>query len=354
MPLTRPSIVAVFAATALALTACGADDNANADTSGAGSSISASPDDAAQDLYNDALDDLEIQDFIDGNVTADRLIGDFQYSVAVVASDGPSALLVKAVGDEFSAIKAFVPSDDYSRLMETGKVFHDGAASAGGSRMALEANSDGGLLATSSQSASGQTETDLWVFNGSEMEKSGQSWDYRIDQPPADLESIRTTIDWTDIDDRSGLGTVGTGGNSGDSSGSDSGPNPTLGAQASPGVAAGGTTTDNGGQIGGDCGQINGATVTAGSSTSCGFAVNVATEAFQPIYTDPSPGYGDPTVTSPPGIATVTASSPATGSSITMDCFIGTDGRALTCYGGENAEVIVRTDSGSFLNLVVN
>ncbi|WP_051259901.1 LppP/LprE family lipoprotein [Corynebacterium sputi] len=88
-------------------------------------------------------------------------------------------------------------------------------------------------------------------------------------------------------------------------------------------------TANNPSQVGGNCGQYDGATVTAGDSTSCGFAMAVAQEALQPIYSDIGMGYK----------ATVSATSPETGDTYSMECTIGSDASLSTCRGGNNAKV---------------
>lgn len=364
MTRTRHTLAALFATSTLVVTACGSGDDgapAQAPTSAdAAAEDTENPDASLRDLYNDALDNLEASDFVDDQVTAREPTGNVEYALADITADGTPELLVKAVGTEFSAVRALVATDDRSGLIEPEETFQEGAASAGGSRMALEASTDGdGLFATSGQSASGQTTTTHWEFDGAEMQESGQSWEYRIDQVPGDLESAQETIDWISADDRSavdgidGIDGTASGGEE-DGTGSGSGPQPTQGADADgagSGSEDGASLADNPGQVGGECGVLDGARVTAGDSTSCGFAMNVAEQALQPVYVH-DPSVVPSTVTPPAGVATVTATSPATGDEIAMDCSIGTDGRGATCTGGNDATVWVRMQDGQMLHLV--
>jgi hypothetical protein len=137
------------------------------------------------------------------------------------------------------------------------------------------------------------------------------------------------------------------------------GPSPTAGApapaapaQAAPAApAAPAVQADNPDQVGGTCGVLDGAKVTAGESTSCGFAMNVAAQALQPVY-------GPDTISSPDangyaGVATVTATSPSTGQTYTMQCGIGSAASSSVCTGGNNAQVTVsKNGNGSLLYLV--
>ncbi|MGN0094853.1 MAG: hypothetical protein ACI38U_02210 [Corynebacterium sp.] len=342
---SRKSLAVVFAATALVLTACGSDSDDTAATPTVSSGPSSEgettpdtpedPDAALKDLYNDALD------VVGEHVSSDGPAEGFEYALVDITADGTPEILVKAVGGEFSAVRVLVPSDDNTSLTHTEKTFQEGAASAGGARMSLEASSDGGLLETSSQAASGQTTTTEWTFDGSDMVESGQSWQYRIDQVPGDLDAVRAPVEWSDVDDRSAIERIG----SADEGVDDGGPNPDAaqdrGAGDDSDTAA---LVDETGQVGGQCGQVDGAIVTAGGSTSCGFAMAVALEAMQPVY---SPD------TMAAGTASVTATSAATGETYTMNCQIGSGGGTATCTGGNNAEVrMEKPGNGALLYLV--
>lgn len=120
---------------------------------------------------------------------------------------------------------------------------------------------------------------------------------------------------------------------------------------AAPAAPAATVPADNPDQIGGVCGTIDGAEVTAGGTTSCGFAMNVASQALQPVYgqdtTSPSDAQGYA------GVATVTATSPSTGQTYTMQCGIGSAASSSVCTGGNNAQVTVsKSGNGSLLYLV--
>lgn len=359
----------------LALTACGSDSEdapsvpSSNDTSEhppEGSDSDNVPDAALKDLYNDALDSLDPSAFINPDITAGEPTGEFEYALADITGDGTQDLLVKANGTEFSSIRVYVASDDNSELIEPDKIFHEGAATAGGSRMAVETSSDGGILQTTGQAASGETTTTEWTFDGTEMQESGQSWEYQIGQAPADLDTVTEDIDWTSVDDRGPIDSLG--GGKADIPEHGDGPNPDRPASGGDSDSSGGSDGANGGgdqsaaalannpdQVGGACGQIDGQEVNAGDATSCGFAMVVAQEALQSgsweanVSADPS----DPTAPVSPGASSVTASSPATGETYQMQCTLGSDMHYVTCTGGNNAMVRVQSAGASnFGNLV--
>lgn len=377
-------IAAVVTVAALTLSACGSDDAEGSDQvsensgtsddeefpmSGNGGSGDGGKDDHGKDaaaeagkdtgklkrLYSGTLDDLDVDDFRDPDATVD-LTGDYEYAVSDLNADKNPELLVKAVGKEFSAVRVYGASDDNTTTVASSKIFHDGAASAGGSRMSVQTTSDSsGLLATSSQAGNGQTETVLWTFDGSEMTESGQSWNYRIDQIPADLTAVEQNIDWTPVSDLSALEGMDSSAAEDVAPGSGPKPDPVGGAGGTGGAASSGGTlpqsaTAPASQIGGTCGTVDGATVTAVGPTSCGFAMAVGQQAMQPVY---GPGVApDPTVTGPAGTATVTATSPTNGQTYTMTCNIGSSGGTAVCSGGNNAQVRVSKEPTGLLSLV--
>lgn len=135
------------------------------------------------------------------------------------------------------------------------------------------------------------------------------------------------------------------------------GPAPTAGApapahQTAPSApATPAVQADNPDQVGGTCGTLDGAKVTAGESTSCGFAMNVAAQALQPVYRPDT--ISSPDANGYAGIATVTATSPSTGQTYTMQCGIGSAAVSSVCTGGNNAQVrIDKAGNGSLLYLV--
>lgn len=363
MPRTRTTLAILFASTALVLSSCSSDDSdagvptsnetaASTDTSTTDAPDDADSADALTDLYNDALDGLGPEFFDADDFSAGEPTGEFEYALVDITADGKPELLVKAIGSEFGAVRVLAASEDDSELIEAQKIFHEGAASAGGARMALEASANNdALFETSGQSASGQTTTTAWEFDGAEMQESGQTWDYRSDQVPGDLEGVTVPIDWVSVDDRSGVDAIGAEGEGGSS-----GPQPTPSADAGDsgeGAEDASALADDPNQIGGDCGVLDGATVTAGDNTSCGFAMNVAQEALKPVYVFDASAAPDPTVTPPAGVATVEAYTPANSETLTMECMIGTAGDTSTCTGGNDAMVSVsRSGNGTLLNLV--
>lgn len=353
-PAHRPAgLTALATVVALTLSGCGADgdassghfsenpgasDNAEFPMRGSGGSGDSDRDDSAdaekdldklKDLYGSVLDSLTVNDFRDPDAAVD-LTGDFEYTVSDLNADDTPELLVKATGKEFSVVRVYGSSDDNTTKVVPAKIFHDGAASAGGSRMSVQTTSDNsGLLATSSQAGNGQTETVLWTFDGAEMTKSGRTWNYRIDQIPADLTATEQNIDWTVVDDRSALESAGAEETA--AGGSGSGPLPQSATAPST-------------QIGGACGTVDGATITAVGSTSCGFAMAVGQQAMQPVYYKNGTGYA--------GSASVTATSPTNGQTYTMQCNIGSSGGTAVCSGGNNAQVRVSKEPTGLLALV--
>ena len=321
--------MAPLATAAIVVTACGVNDEDEAPTSAVTSTADASDQknntSSEEELYNATLDSIDVDYFKDNDFPGLSLNDQFDYSMVDVDADGTNELLIKAKGSEFSAIRVVAINND--KLVEPSKVFHEGAASAGGARRALEANLDGGLLETESQSGTGETTTIAWSFNGAEMD-SGQTWYYRSDKTPADLKDLTAKIEWHPIADRSEVANL-------ESTQQDK---PKTRKREQRGAAP---KAQNPGQIGGVCGTYDGRTVEAGKKTSCGFAMNVAFEASQPIYVKQTP---DPTVT-PAGQADITASSPTTGMTYTMHCSVGTAESTITCRGGDDALVRIGDSS---------
>lgn len=307
-----------------------------------------------RDTYSGVLGTLTTADFTVPDGPEIAFTGDFEYATADLNADTSPELLVKAKGSEFSAVRVYGATKDGTPVAPT-KLFYEGASSAGGARAALYSASDGrGLLASDWMGGTGAASSALWIFDGSEMTETGQVWDYRIDQVPSDLAALQSDITWTPSGDSSALATLNVGGTTGSGS-SGSGPQPTTavgngsigGAPGSAGST--GTLPQNAtapaSQVGGTCGTVDGATVTAGDNTTCGFAMNVAQQALQPVYAKDGSGYA--------GVASVTASSPTTGTSYTMQCGIGSAGGTSTCSGGNNAVVrMEKFGNGSLLYLV--
>lgn len=331
------TVPALMLTTVLVLGAC-SDSDAHGGGETTADSVGAVEDSASLAmLYSGALDGVSVDDFRDPEVTAGELTGDFEYAVADLNADGTPELLVKANGTEFSAVRLFGAAEENTELVETSKIFHDGAAGAGGSRMNVMTTTDNsGLLATSGLAGTGETETVLWSYDGAEMHESGQTWHYRIDQIPSDLTSLEQKIDWTPVSDLSGLDDLSEG-TAEVEAGSEGGPQPTSAGDADDGNAAssGGTLPQS---------------VTASSATSCGFAMSVAQEAMQPVYGGDTISPAD--ANGYAGIASVTATSPTNGQTYTMQRGIGSGGGTSTCTGGNNAQVTVsKPGNGSLLDL---
>ncbi|AGP29993.1 hypothetical protein [Corynebacterium terpenotabidum] len=348
-------LAALATAVALTLSACGSDDNGS-DSSGSPSNGTDAADADAQttdnlrNLYRDVLAQVSTDDFADATGPTIDFTGDFQYATADLNADAVPELLVKATGQEFSPIRVYSASDDGTQLIAPTKIFYEGASSAGGSRAAVYTTSDGsGLLQADWMGGTGAANSTLWSFDGSEMTESGRTWSYRIDQVPSDLASLQTDITWISTDDSSALDTLSIGGTAQDAA-SDSGPQPTTGGDAGSGTSDSGSAgsagtlpqsmTASSSQIGGTCGTVDGVTVTAGDSTSCGFAMNVAQQLLSTGW-GPGRAYvpSDPTSPTSGGSTTVTATSPSTGTTYTMDCNMNQDGRGGHCEGGNGASV---------------
>lgn len=386
------SPVIALVAAVLTLSACGTDGGESGgtapgsasfpmsgdtgDTGGSGSSASngasaadAREDEAVRTVYRGVLGNLRVADFAGDGVGADRLSGDFGYTTADVNADGTPELLVRASGTEFSSIRVFGVDSGRTAPVSPSQLFHEGASSAGGARASLEATADSaGLLQSDWMGGTGASQTTLWVFDGSEMKDSGQTWNYQLNQEPPELESRRVGLSWTPVSDLSVLDALTTGGPAGgDGASTDSGPRPTPAAGAPGGTGAESAGTESSGelpgtatapasQVGGTCGTVDGAEVTAGVSTSCGFAMNVARQAMQPGWgpgksVDPS----DPTAPTWGGSRTVTAVSPTTGQSYTLECMMNQDARGAHCEGGDGARVGLNAGrGGSLARLLTN
>lgn len=310
--------------------------------------------DQLRDLYADVLDRADEFEFQNEDFrTRSDFTGEYEYAVTDINADNRPELLLKAVAPEISVVRVFSSTEDI-RLIEPGKLFGEGAASAGGERLGFYTAADhDGVLASDGRSGSGQLRTTEWALDGDEMQETGQTWEYRIDRVPGDLDSAQVVVPWTDINDRSALDDMSVAEDAADSPEPDhDGPNPDPPAGSSSGSASGDdgdsaassggslpqSATASPGQIGGDCGTVDGVTVTAGDATSCGFAMNVAQEALHPGSWGPGVA-PDPTVTAPWGSTTVTTSSPATGETYTLDCSSGTDPFGASCRGGNDASV---------------
>ncbi|MGP9623716.1 hypothetical protein ACT3S7_12190 [Corynebacterium sp. AOP34-AQ2-28] len=299
------------------------------------------------ELYNEALDNLDASRFTSDDVTLYDGTGAFQYTVTDVNGDDLPELLVSAVGETFSNAKVFTV--DAAGLVETDQLYADGAATGGGGRAEFHTSAGhDGVFKTLGRSGSGEYTTSKWALEGDEMVE-GQSWEYRSDRKPADLAEQQVEVEWTPVDDRSLLGGDATQ----DTEDQADGPNPdrpTLpedDADEGPADAGGSLPQDDFAlpeQTGTTCGTVDGVRVVAGSATSCGFAMNVAQEALQPGSWGPGVA-PDATVTTPWGSTTVTASSPTTWETYTLDCTSGTDHARASCTGGNNAEVRFEKDA---------
>lgn len=358
---TFPALVGVALATTLV--ACETDDSdTTSDTKPNVSTASDAPQAEGQDaevfdLYNEALDNLDIDRFDSDDIRLYDGTGDFEYTLADINGDDLPEMLVAALGETFSNVKVFTV--DAAGVVETDALFPYGAATAGGGRAAFHTSADGdGVFRSLGKSGTGEYTTSRWTLEGDQMVE-GQKWEYRIDQIPADLEEEQAEVEWTSTDDRTLLG--------GDDATQDTedrgdGPNPdppaTDDADQADDVPA--DTSDRLPQTdfalaedtGTTCGTVDGVTVTAGSATTCGFAMNVAQQALQP-GTWAAGIAPSATVTAPWGSTTVTASSPATEQIYTLDCNSGTDHARASCTGGNNAEVrFEKTEQGGLMYLL--
>lgn len=348
--LHRIAAVVATGVLAASLTAC----NNGTDTTQPATTGAVEDDQNAElrELYNQVLDNnLDTDRFSSESAMLYDPTGEFEYSLVDINSDGVVEMMVRALSPSFNIIKVFAVHN--GELVETDKLFADGASSAGGARAATHVDADHrGVLATSGQAGTGQFSTSRWELQGDEMVET-QTWDYRSDQIPSDLEDAQTDIDWTSTEDRAPLDNFGE---TEDAPADDDrdGPNPTPPPSSDDSHGGDDDGDDTAAPAGGNlpqsdiaspdqtgttCGPVDGVTVTAGSATSCGFAMNVAQQALQPGSWEPGVA-PDPTVTAPWGRTTVTASSPTTGETYTLSCNSGTDHATASCTGGNNARVM--------------
>ncbi|MEJ6549491.1 hypothetical protein PQI66_08040 [Corynebacterium sp. USCH3] len=349
--ITSRTLTALSAVTlAASLAACGSDntgtDSDTTPTASAttGDNVASTEDQNAEvfELYNEALDNLDTDRFTSDDVTLYDGTGEFEYTVTDINGDDLPEMLVSAVGETFSNAKVFTV--DAAGLVETDQLFADGAATGGGGRAEFHTSAEhDGVFKTLGRSGNGQYATTRWTLEGDEMVEGDDKWDYRIDRKPADLEEEQIEVEWTPVEDRSLLG----GDVASDTEDQGNGPNPEPPSPANddadqaPADAGSSLPQDDFAlpeQTGTTCGTVDGVRVVAGSATSCGFAMNVAQQALQPGSWGPGIA-PDATVTAPWGSTTVTASSPTTGESYTLDCTSGTDHARASCTGGNNAQV---------------
>ncbi|MDN6386313.1 hypothetical protein [Corynebacterium sp. AOP40-4SA-5] len=364
MTRTTTAVVAALALTTLA--ACGDDAGSTSDATSPTDTTTDADDPNAElrDLYNEALDGLNLDNdrFTDEDNAAPLYdsTGEFEYSLVDIDGDDTPEMLVAAIGDPFKISKVFAVAD--GSLIETDQLFADGAATGGGSRAGFHTSAEhNGVFKTLGRSGNGQYVTSRWSLEGDQMVE-GQTWEYRIDQIPSDLDAEQAEIQWTSTDDRSALDHIGEADDADGADDQGDGPNPDLpGATSDSGDSSGSATsggslpqtdTASPDQTGTECGTVDGVTVTAGSATSCGFAMNVAQQALHPGSWEPGVA-PDATVTPPWGQTTVTASSPATGQTYTLSCNSGTDPFYANCSGGNNARIqFNKTAQGGLMYLL--
>lgn len=289
-------------------------------------------------LYTEKLDSLRESDFADPG-RDQQFKGEFEYALVDLTGFEFPEMLVRAEAKEFSSVRVFAPAEDASSLREPEKIFLTGAADVGGSRADLAISAQEGLLEKTWMSGTGATTTKLWQLDGQEMKESGQLWEYRLDQVPADLAAKTQEIQWHDVTDRGPVDSLR--------------PEAKAASPAAPEPAP--NAADNPGQIGGVCGSLDGASVEAGQNTSCGFAMNVAEQAMVPGYRSGVHPNGDESVTPFAGVKTINATSPATGTSYTMECTIGSAADIVLCRGGNDAQVMIsKSRNGAMLYLVTD
>lgn len=322
---TKRTLTATAAALTLtaALTACGSDDAGNTSdatpqpaTSDADTTQAEDQDAKVFDLYNEALDDLDIDRFTSDDVTLYDGTGEFQYTVTDINGDDLPELLVSAIGETFSNAKVFTV--DAAGIVETDALFADGAATGGGGRAEFHTSAESrGVFKTLGRSGNGQYATTRWTLEGDEMVEGDDKWDYRIDRKPTDLEEEQVEVEWTPVDDRSLLGGTGAMTDGDDDQGD--GPNPDR--SAPPEDDAGEAPADTGGRSKADFPNFG-----ANSATSDEFA-RVVYNAFISEYV--ATGTTNPTLN---------VASPVTGESYTMNCTYNTN---VTCSGGNGATVMI-------------
>lgn len=324
-------------ALAVTLTACGSDDSENQ----GGSSPAVAPGDPASSthegadenaeltkLFAEALDNLDPSTFASEGFSPREPTGAYEYAMVDITGDDTPEMLVKSVATEISSIRLIAANEDRTALVEPDHLFGDGAASAGGERLELHTSTNhDGLLASDGRSGTGQYKTTEWELDGDQLRETGNIWEYRIDQKPADLEDAQEEIPWTDSRDRSALDNLGEVDDAPETpEGDHDGPNPDRpalveepGAEEEP-DAGDEPAIDTGGRSKADYPNFG-----SNSATSDGFA-----RAVYNAFIDEWTANGN-------NAPTLTVASPATGETYTMIC--SASSLYTSCTGGNNARV---------------
>lgn len=323
----NPRITAGLAAAVLtvSLSACGSDDGESSPAVAPGDPASSTREGADEntelrELYSDALDNLDPSTFASDGFSPREPTGAYEYAVVDITGDDTPEMLVKSVATEISSIRLIAANEDRTALVEPDHLFGDGAGSAGGERLELHTSTNhDGLLASDGRSGTGQYKTTEWELDGDQLQETGKTWEYRIDQKPADLEDAQTEIPWTDSRDRSALDTLGEAEDTPEDD--HDGPNPDRPDPAEEPDTRDEPAADTGGRSKADFPNFG-----ANSATSDEFA-----RAVYNSWIDQYIATGE---TAP--ILNVT--SPVTGESYAMTCTYSVN---VTCSGGNNARVMI-------------
>ena len=321
---TTTRILPAVAAAALAATLSGCNSDSSTESPDAAPTFSTTesgkhpleePEADVFALYNEALDGLNLENdrFSDPGQGApmEDPTGDFEYSLVDINGDDTPEMLVAATSRTFNVAKVF--AIDRGDLIETNELFPFGAATAGGARAEVHSSSQHeGLFRSTGTSGNGQFSTSRWTLEGREMVE-GETWDYRMDQKPAEITEEQVKIEWTPSIDRAPLG--GDDGTQEDREQRDdpgSEP-PTESNDQQPTEANSGRSKAEYPNFGGN------------SSTSDEFS--------RAVYNAFIEQYIATGTTSP----TLTVASPVTGKTYTMTC--APSANYVNCTGGNNAAV---------------
>ncbi|WP_145943544.1 hypothetical protein [Corynebacterium glyciniphilum] len=314
---------------AISLTACDDDDDNGSNSTQPATTGTVEDDQNAElrELYADALDNLDPSTFASDGFSPREPTGAYEYAMVDITGDDIPEMLVKSVATEISSIRLIAANEDRTALVEPDHLFGDGAGSAGGERLELHTRTNhDGLLASDGRSGTGQYTTTEWELDGDQLQETGKTWEYRIDQKPADLEQAQAEIPWSDSRDRSALENLGEAEDAPEAPDDDhDGPNPDPPASSDDSAEEPDTLDEPAANTGGRS-KADFPNFGANSATSDEFA-----RAVYNSWIDQYIATGE---TAP----TLNVASPVTGESYAMNCTYSVN---VTCSGGNNARVMI-------------
>lgn len=327
--LHRIAAVVATGTLAIALTACDDDAGSSTDTTQPDTTGAADTDENAElrELYADVLDRADEFEYQNpDSPSRGEATGEYQYAVADINADNRPELLVKAVTPEISKTRIFSSTDDI-QLIEVDKLFGEGVGSAGGERLEFHVSADhDSVLAADGRSGTGQYRTTEWALEGDQMVETGQTWDYKIDQIPADLTDAQDDVPWAPVDDRSALDNLREVEDASEAPDDDrGGPNP----DPPPSSDDSAEEPDAGDDPAADTGSRS-------KADFPNFGANSATsdEFARTVYN----AWIDQYIATGETAPTLNVASPVTGESYAMNCTYSVN---VTCSGGNNARVMI-------------